>query len=755
MISSTSAFLGLILLNPLSLLVGANENIAPVVDPSFIDPSWSARNDDRRDTINEAVEYLKSLGIHGVNDLCHPDSNDFSPLIPLCSESASDYNIGGKPVDVQNHQQSKRTLIRKRNEVSSRNISTVYESPKSQRQWQHSFRRNLNEKPADEDRDLWFYIINIGGAMFSIFVVALIAGMFLGFLTLDPLDLRIKMRAAIDPTEREAAAAIFPLVTQNHRLLVTLLVMNAIAYECLPLFLDNLLPTYLTIVFSVSLLLLFGEIVPSAIFTGPDQLILASKLAPMVKWSMKALHPVTYPLVKLLDRLVPDDESEEEYNRAELSALVRIQYEERMKAQKQRDLANSIFFDKSNAGNGTVSGKNMALRKNQHVHHLANHVKAEKQRKTNNAQNANDLDFKTQRSWRRLKEEIMYAVAEKKQNESSSVIDGVFEGIGTNTGETHNADSGGFGSFLTADKGVFGSFHKRTSSSNSISAAEPAPLEQIAPPLERTEVRVVEGALNLKTMCALDVYTPLRMIFALPETMHLTKENMAEIYGEGWSRIPVYEPQPPPNEHRINAVKGILMTRQLIMVDWDHERTVSSLPLYIPPCVSPRMNLVKLLHLLRGGGSLIAFVCAGKILENQFILFLLFFAWILIEISFFSLFVLTEKGPHLAERALKAGKAVPIEAGFMGLVTLQDVLESVLQERIYDEEDVAQRNLASAVLTQWAAEKVQKFMKRRKLRKSGSIITLQNKGSEDVSPEKAGMRGSEQVANDRTPLLAK
>ena len=82
-------------------------------------------------------------------------------------------------------------------------------------------------------------------------------------------------------------------------------------------------------------------------------------------------------------------------------------------------------------------------------------------------------------------------------------------------------------------------------------------------------------------------------------------------------------------------------------------------------------------------------------------------------------------GPHIAERALSAGKgrlksphvsfvsccflqsyslepchsvisAIPVEAGFMGIVTLQDVLESVLQERIYDEEDIAQRHLASA-----------------------------------------------------------
>lgn len=77
------------------------------------------------------------------------------------------------------------------------------------------------------------------------------------------------------------------------------------------------------------------------------------------------------------------------------------------------------------------------------------------------------------------------------------------------------------------------------------------------------------------------------------------------------TQVPVYEPQPPPNENRISNVKGILMTRQLIMIDWDDERPISSLPLYIPPCVSPRMNLVALLNLLRKGGSLVAFVFAG------------------------------------------------------------------------------------------------------------------------------------------------
>ena len=125
-------------------------------------------------------------------------------------------------------------------------------------------RRQLDEKQSpnnnNEEHNFRFYLINIGGAAFSVILVAIISAMFLGYLTLDPLDLRIKMRAALDPTEKEAAACIYPLVNQNHRLMVTLLVMNSLAYECLPLFIDKLLPTWMTVIFSVTLLLVFGEV---------------------------------------------------------------------------------------------------------------------------------------------------------------------------------------------------------------------------------------------------------------------------------------------------------------------------------------------------------------------------------------------------------------------------------------------------------------------------------------------------------------
>ena len=437
----------------------------------------------------------------------------------------------------------------------------------------------------------WYVIINATGATLCVAFVALISCMFLGFLTLDELDLQIKTRAAIDLNERVYAAALLPIVRQHHRLLVTLLLLNAIAYEALPLFLDNLVPSWAAILLSVTFLLIFGEVIPSAIFTGPDQLRLASHLVPLIRASLFLLWPIATPIVKLLDYLVPHDEEDDLYHRGELSALIKIQHEER-EAKKARE--------------------------NRHLGIPKRNINSDS------------------RSWRAFKKEIMEAVQEKQRSRSNSFAD--------DTDMTEKMEP---------------------------------------PPLDTTEVKVVEGALSMKTKVAMDVYTSLHNIYSIPSDMVLNKASITKIYGQGYSRVPVYATDPDYPESKSGMI-GILLSRALIVIDWDHEREVNSLPLQIPPCVSPRMNLVELLKLLQGGqygGSMMAFVCAR---------------------------------PDLARKALAIGKPIPGEAGFMGLITLEDVLENILQTTIIDEEDQTDRNLASATLTHWAAQKIQESYRRRK-----------------------------------------
>ncbi len=70
----------------------------------------------------------------------------------------------------------------------------------------------------------------------------------------------------IGSKERQIADSIKSILDhQHHKLLVTLLLVNALAMEALPLFLDVIVPAWVSILLSVSFVLLFGEIIPQAL----------------------------------------------------------------------------------------------------------------------------------------------------------------------------------------------------------------------------------------------------------------------------------------------------------------------------------------------------------------------------------------------------------------------------------------------------------------------------------------------------------
>jgi metal transporter CNNM len=95
------------------------------------------------------------------------------------------------------------------------------------------------------------------------------SGLTVGYLSVDKLDIELKLRTGT-PTEQKHAKRVLNVIKHHHMLLVTLLISNAAAMEALPIFLDDIVPSYLAVIISVSAVLFFGEIIPQALCTGPS-----------------------------------------------------------------------------------------------------------------------------------------------------------------------------------------------------------------------------------------------------------------------------------------------------------------------------------------------------------------------------------------------------------------------------------------------------------------------------------------------------
>lgn len=95
-------------------------------------------------------------------------------------------------------------------------------------------------------------------------LAGLMSGLTLGLMSLDQVELEVLKRSG-SRREQKYAAAIAPVVSNAHFLLVTLLLCNACAMEALPLFLDSLANPVTAIVISVTAVLVFGEVLPQAV----------------------------------------------------------------------------------------------------------------------------------------------------------------------------------------------------------------------------------------------------------------------------------------------------------------------------------------------------------------------------------------------------------------------------------------------------------------------------------------------------------
>ena len=184
-------------------------------------------------------------------------------------------------------------------------------------------------------------VVNSVLAVVCVISAGLAAGLTMGLLSLDVTKLEIKSMTGSD-IDRADAEAILPIVKRHHLLLVTLLLFNSMANEALPVFLSALLPEWLSVLISVTLVLVFGEILPSAFFTGKSQLHTAAIMIPFVKTLTFLFWPVGYPLSRCLDYVFGSEEETSLISREELGALVYLQNNNRSGKRVSSDAGDSL-----------------------------------------------------------------------------------------------------------------------------------------------------------------------------------------------------------------------------------------------------------------------------------------------------------------------------------------------------------------------------------------------------------------------------
>ncbi|CAG9574947.1 unnamed protein product [Danaus chrysippus] len=165
--------------------------------------------------------------------------------------------------------------------------------------------------------------------------------------------------------------------------------------------------------------------------------------------------------------------------------------------------------------------------------------------------------------------------------------------------------------------------------------------------LDKEEVNIISGALDLRKKTVKDVMTKLKDCYMLPINSVLDFETMTEIVKSGYSRIPVYEGT------RTNIVT-VLFIKDLAFVDPDDNTPLRTLCQYYQnPCnfVFEDATLDVMLKQFKEG----------------------------------------HKGHMAFVQRIEEGDGDPVYET-VGLVTLEDVIEEMIQAEIVDESDVISDN---------------------------------------------------------------
>lgn len=151
--------------------------------------------------------------------------------------------------------------------------------------------------------------------------------------------------------------------------------------------------------------------------------------------------------------------------------------------------------------------------------------------------------------------------------------------------------------------------------------------------LSKDEVRIIKGALDLRDKTIIGSMTPIEKVFTLPITSKLDEDVLKQIFEAGHSRIPIWR------EDEDDLI-GMIHIKQLILLSPQLALPMTSLHIHRTPMVPASMSLFQLLSIFQTGRS------------------------------------------HLAIVVNPRDHITPI-----GIITLEDVIEELIQGEILDESD--------------------------------------------------------------------
>jgi len=169
----------------------------------------------------------------------------------------------------------------------------------------------------------WLYLLVM---LLLILLGAIVAGLLLGYLSLDDTNLRILMTSG-DAKQKRYAQRIHPLRKNLHLLLVTLVLVNSLVNTTLPILMGNIFPSGIaTVLVSALLVLVFIEVIPQAVCSRYGLQIGAFFVWP-VRILIYVFWIITYPISRILDWTVGKSHGTT-YQRDELKELVALHGEE-------------------------------------------------------------------------------------------------------------------------------------------------------------------------------------------------------------------------------------------------------------------------------------------------------------------------------------------------------------------------------------------------------------------------------------------